>query len=166
MGWDRGDVDEGTEQQGPYGHLGFLRRAGMTKQADWFAAGGPPPPRTADGYRGWTLWHEHHPSTAEELTQLVDRLLDAGSITRAQIGAHTLTPGDTTTVATLRELISAHATAQRVHDEGEQGRGRTGMNLKILTSALWLDQARGAFPNIHRDRLGNAQSRSWGSLRQ
>lgn len=66
------------------------------------------------------MWHEHHPPTAEELTQLVDLLLDAGSITRAWLDAHTLTPDDTAMVATLRALISAHATAQRTHDEEDQ----------------------------------------------
>ena len=114
MPWDHddSDTDDGTQQQWYYGHLGFLRRAGMTTQADRLAAGGPPPPETADGIWGWIFWHEHHPPDPEELTQLVDRLLDAGWITRAQLDAYALTPNDAATVATLRELISANATAQ------------------------------------------------------
>ncbi|MGW6729865.1 hypothetical protein ACWF9G_28530 [Nocardia sp. NPDC055029] len=42
----------------------------------------------------------------------MDRLLDAGWITRAQLDAHILTPDDPATVSTLRALISAHATTQ------------------------------------------------------
>ncbi|GAD87069.1 MULTISPECIES: hypothetical protein [Nocardia] len=115
MGWDRDNTDyddQGTEQQRYYAHLDFLRRAGKTAQADRLAAGGPPPPRKADGPEGWLAWHEHHPPTPEELDKLVDRLLDAGQITASQLTGHTLAPHDTATIATLRALIGARVTSR------------------------------------------------------
>ncbi|MFD4444796.1 hypothetical protein ACFWPK_33960 [Nocardia sp. NPDC058519] len=108
MAWDRDDSDdsEGTEQQWYYGQLGFARRAGMTALVDKLVAGGPPPPRSADGPIGWLVWHEHHLPTSEELTQLVDQLLGARLITATQLSTHTLTPHDATSIATLRALIA------------------------------------------------------------
>ena len=106
LGWD----DSVTPQQSYYGQLGFLRRY-MPQAVARFTAGGPPPPMTADGARGWLVWHEHHTPTVEELARLLERLQDEGLVSAEQADQYT---GHATaeTITALLGIVREHDTAR------------------------------------------------------
>ncbi|CAM4435779.1 hypothetical protein NONI108955_28020 [Nocardia ninae] len=78
---DEESRDDMTPQQSYYAELFHLEQFGTPEQVAQFSAGGPPPPRKADGVTGKILFYEANMPTLEEFAGLLAEMETSGWIT-------------------------------------------------------------------------------------